>query len=519
MIQSSIMQVLEYLKGVRNGEIRITLSDVSPILASIVIIATIVNSIISNLNKDKSSRNQDRMTKSKHRKGKKGKGRNYNRGSTHGSKHKAKDSKHLDNEIDSEDSLKSTSQAEFRRMRSLSDMETSTVSSGSTVDTTLPTSDLSSHNLKKAEKERKDEFTVEDKTNEEPKIIQSKEKEKVREVQHKVVASASDDEKSCSSSVATVQTEGGYRSLHRRGKGKQGANKGAINSPFTPPSTPKRSLEKYQKPTNQKSISSPKVFPDRTDSKKPSFEKKKHPKSNRTVNEKHQHDTRNNGTKKANKFSSEGPRGRSFTAPEMSRKKNLSHGSSNRLHEKKFSKRGNSHKKPEEKASTVQNKQSITLEPLVPLQPTKMQIRHSPPRLDVDKTLLVPAEVMKCSDNGKKTVGWNETAVIRPPPGLELPAPGRTLGLEQKVIATHQSTSTNQTNLQSSVNAFSVPLNRPLQNDNHMYSFNSCDAPKLHPLSPLQQCEAEPSSFSQTPQNDDEIEADLRKMVCNILDF
>lgn len=72
MIQSSIMQVLEYLKGVRNGEIRITLSDVSPILASIVIIATIVNSIISNLNKDKSSRNQDRMTKSKHRKGKKG---------------------------------------------------------------------------------------------------------------------------------------------------------------------------------------------------------------------------------------------------------------------------------------------------------------------------------------------------------------------------------------------------------------------------------------------------------------
>ena len=136
------MQVLEYLKGVRNGEIRITLSDLSPILASIVIIATIVNSIISNLNKDKSSRNQDRITKNKHRKGKKGKGRNYNRGSTHGSKHKAKDLKHLENEIDSEDSMKSTSQAEFLRMRSLSDMETSTVSSGPTVDTTLPASDL-----------------------------------------------------------------------------------------------------------------------------------------------------------------------------------------------------------------------------------------------------------------------------------------------------------------------------------------------------------------------------------------
>ena len=513
------MQALEYLKGVRNGEIRITLSDVSPILASIVIIATIVNSIISNLNKDKSFRNQERITKNKHRKGKKGKGRNYNRGSTHGGKHKTKDSKHLENEIDSEDSMKSTSQAEFRRMRSLSDMETSTVSSGSTVDTTLPASDLSSHNSKKAEKERKDGFTVEDKTNEEPKIVQSQEKEKVREVHHKVVASTSDDEKSCSSSVATVQTEGGYRSLHKRGKGKQVIYKGAVNSPYTPPSTPKRSLEKYQKPTNQKSISSPKVVPCRTDSKKPSFEKKKYPKPNRTGNEKYQHDMKNSGTKKASKFSSEGPRGRSFTAPEMSRKKHLSHGSSNTLHEKKFQKHGKSHRKREEKASTVQNKQSITLEPLVPLQPTKKQIVQSPPRLDVDKTLLVPAEVMKFSDDGKKTVGWNEAAVIRPPPGLELPTPGHTLGLEQKVIATHQSTSTNQTKLQSSVNGFSLPLNRPLQNDKHVYSFSSSDAPKLHPMSPLQQCEAESSSFSQTSQNDDEIEADLRKMVCNILDF
>mmetsp|Transcript_11899 Transcript_11899/g.17853 ORF Transcript_11899/g.17853 Transcript_11899/m.17853 type:complete len:875 (+) Transcript_11899:285-2909(+) len=224
-------QGVDYVQGVRNGTIKITLSEISTILATAVIIVTIVNSIRSNWKKNNPQPHREKANKQKNKKGKKGRGRNNHQGgptSSHKNKIRGghfRSTKEMFDETRDESPPRSRSlspsPSELRRARSLSDTEGSTMSTGSDAITAVL-------DVPKIENMTEVAPTSRDQTK--------------RETQPSVpklapVMQIPEDDKSCSSSVATVQTnttDGGSRKKNRMNKGKRGLQKSVASAPSTP---------------------------------------------------------------------------------------------------------------------------------------------------------------------------------------------------------------------------------------------------------------------------------------------
>ena len=206
-------------------------SEISGTLASIIIIVTIVNGVLSNRKKNMSVSQREKAGKHKHKRGKKARGRNFHGGSSAGNKGRIRGG-HYRSTKDIYDDQRETSPlpetrslSPSRRMRTLSD-EDSTVSTASgSIQPILdgPCVDR---------KDSSSGSTQESLTHTHVRQVETKlEENSVPPVQ------VGDDEKSCTSSVATAQTnatENGGRKKNRRNKGKRGGQKIAASAPLTP---------------------------------------------------------------------------------------------------------------------------------------------------------------------------------------------------------------------------------------------------------------------------------------------
>lgn len=220
-------QGADYVQGVRDGTIKVTLSEISTTLATVVIIVTVVNSIRSNRNKGPQPQ-RERTNKQKHKKGKKGRGRHHHQGGSSGNtKNKIRGGHfrssremYQENREESPPRSRSLSQSEPRRARSMSDTEGSIVSIVS--DTNTAISDIPK---------------VDNKMNVDASIEQTSQIEQISFPKLAPVMLIPEDDKSCASSVATAQTnttEGGSRKKYRKYKGKRGLEKNSSSAPSTP---------------------------------------------------------------------------------------------------------------------------------------------------------------------------------------------------------------------------------------------------------------------------------------------
>jgi len=218
-----------YVQGVRDGTIKITLSEISTALATAVIIVTIVNSIRSNRKKGNPQPQRERTNKQKHKKGKKGRGRHsHQAGLSSNNKNKIRgghfrSSKEMFQETEEEFPLRSRSlsPSESRRARSMSDTESSIVSIVSDTNTAVS-----------------DAPKVDNKMNvDAASIDRASPREQSSVPKLEAVMQIPEDDKSCASSVATAQTnttEGSSRKMYRKNKGKRGLEKNISSAPSTP---------------------------------------------------------------------------------------------------------------------------------------------------------------------------------------------------------------------------------------------------------------------------------------------
>ena len=367
-------QGVDYVQGVRNGTIKITLSEISTILATTVIIVTIVNSIRSNWKKNNPQPHREKANKQKHKKGKKGRGRNNHQvGPTSSHKNKIRgghfrSTKEMFDETRDESSPPSRSispsPSELRRTCSLSDAEASIVSTGSDTNTAVL-----------------DVPQIENKTEVSPAFIDRTKRERQPSVPKLApVMQILEDDKSCSSSVATVQTNAtdggsGSKKKNRMNKGKRGLQKSVASAPSTP-----RGSRKAKAGISDVSPSLP--AQDASEGKlehNSCIDKRNLSTMKKNIDEKnrlHREISR--------KINEEAPnRSRSFTAPEVKRRKP-------RANAEACTKKRVSLENHNSSPSLVPCVQSSQLEALAPLAPVEsannlsMQRIRSPPGLGIE---------------------------------------------------------------------------------------------------------------------------------------
>ncbi len=205
-------------------------SEISGTIATIIIVVTIFNSVLSNREQNVSVRHREKVSKHKHKRGKKGRGRNHHGGSSSGGRGRIRGGHYRSTkdifvgERGVSPDPTTISLSPTRRMRTLSD-EDSTVTSSTASGSNQPILDAPSRRESPSERSQDSVAKLEESS-----------VPKLSPVQ--VV----DDEKSCASSVATAQTnttENGTKKKARKVKGKRGGQKPPASAPSTPRATEK----------------------------------------------------------------------------------------------------------------------------------------------------------------------------------------------------------------------------------------------------------------------------------------
>ena len=291
-------------------------SEISGTLATIVIIVTIVNHILSNRKQNNPAPQREKAGKHKHKKGKKGRGRQYHGSSSTNNKDRIRGGHYRSTKDMYVEPRKmsptpeSRSLSPTRRVRSLSDDSTVSTASDSiphildrprveeTMQRSIGSTQISSTQTQVQQKEQ---------TN-------SREESNVPTLTPVQLA---EDEKSCASSVATAQTsttESGGRKKNRRNKGRRG-NKSTNSAPSTPQGGVKARLgsNTSSSPSSLPNTSEHKSITNSGQERRNGRKSRQHQKETTIFRKESAHNTAAIGPKRKQQPAN---RTRSFTAPE-----------------------------------------------------------------------------------------------------------------------------------------------------------------------------------------------------------